>query len=361
MDGINRHILTVATALNKQECLEVAVCTVFPRGELNTALESEGVRTFTLNAPNGHDWHIIPRFSKVMKEYKPDVIHNHVMAIAERLVLSSCYRRKKYVVTIHGISDKVEHLTMRMKLEKMIANIFPIKYNASCFISNGVKEALDERASGKSIVCYNPLHFGEVPSRTYALHNIIGVSHDTPIIGTSCRIAGVKQPQKFTEVMCRVLKKVPEVHAVVMGDGVKPLIDASKEIVKQYGVEDRFHWLGYRNDAPQLVKDLSCFVMTSISEGMPTSILESMTLKTPFAFLEGNGGLKDIAQLNQSEGPMAVQAAKDDLEGLATGIINLLNNELLANEYAERAYKVGKIHFDIQSVVNQLTELYKQL
>lgn len=361
MDGINRHILTVASALNVQDGLEVAVCTVLPKGELNIALENLGVRTFSLNAPNGHDWHIFSRFYKVIKAYKPDVVHNHVMAIAERIVLSSCFKKMKYVETIHGISDKVEYLTMRMRLEKLLANLFPIKYKASCFISKGVRDALADSKKDKSIVCYNPLHFGEVPPRTYALHEIAGVPYNTPIIGTSCRIAGVKQPERFTEVMCRVLKNLPEAHAVVMGDGEKPLIDACQEIVKLHGVGNRFHWLGYRKDAPQLVRDLNCFVITSISEGMPTSILESISLKTPFAFLEGNGGLKDIALLNQSEGPFAVQASKDDLEGLAEGIIKLLNNNKLAWKYAERAYEAGKKHFDIQRVICQLTKLYKQL
>ena len=38
MDGINRHILTISTALNSKENLEVVVCTVNPKGELNDAL-----------------------------------------------------------------------------------------------------------------------------------------------------------------------------------------------------------------------------------------------------------------------------------------------------------------------------------
>lgn len=359
MDGINRHILTIAPALNKQDGIEVAVCTVHPKGELNTNLEGVGVMTFSLNAFNGHDWHIIPRFFKVMKDFKPDVIHDHVMAIAERIVLSSCYRKLKYVTTIHGISDKMNHITFRMKLEKLISHLFPIKYNASCYISYGVKEAMTEKVKG--VVCYNPLYFGDDVPRNHTLHEIIGVHHETPIIGTSCRIASVKQPQVFTKVMCLALNNIPTLHAIVLGDGDKTLIDACKEIVKRFGVENRFHWIGYRNDAPQLVKDLSCFVMTSISEGMPTSILECMKVKTPFAYLEGDGGLKDIAYLNQSEGPFAIQASKDNLEELVNGITNLLNNTTLADEYVQRAYEVGKKYFDIRSVMNQLTELYKKL
>ena len=42
-DGINRHILSVAPALNARGGVEVAVCTVMPRGEFSVALERAGI------------------------------------------------------------------------------------------------------------------------------------------------------------------------------------------------------------------------------------------------------------------------------------------------------------------------------
>ncbi len=361
LDGINRHILTVAPALNRQDDMEVAVCTVLPKGELNEKLEANGVKTYSLNAPDGHYLPIISRYYRVMKDYDPDVVHIHVMAIMARIAAAIFFRNKKYVKTIHGICDKVTKVTFKMRMEAWMNRIFDIRYSAVCFISKGVKNARGDNFKCDSIVSYNPLDFGEAPSCTYALHRIIGVSGETPVIGTSCRIADVKQPEKFTEVMCRVLQSVPEAHAVVMGDGDRLLIDACRQIVADYGMENRFHWLGYRNDAPQLVQDLDCFVMTSVSEGMPTSIIECMALKTPFAFLEGKGGLEDIASFNTEDAPIAVQTPEDDLQGLADGIVKLLKDKKLALEYTERAWSVGKRNFDIQSVAAQLTGLYKRL
>ena len=66
MDGINRHILAIASHVNRLDGCEVAVCTVFPRAELADALEAEGVTTYSLNASNGHDIHVLWRFYKVM-------------------------------------------------------------------------------------------------------------------------------------------------------------------------------------------------------------------------------------------------------------------------------------------------------
>lgn len=363
MDGINRHILTICPALNRMDGLEVAVCTVMPAGELNASLETRGIKTFSLNAGHGHDMKIAGRYMSVMKSFQPDIVHIHVMAMMERIVASLCFRKVKYIKTIHGIRDKVEHPTVRMRLEEMLNKIFPVKLSARCYISEGVREALAgaETDQTESYVVYNPISFTDNKQLDTGqdLSRLIGVKDGTPIIGTSCRIANVKNPEAFTEVMCMVLKSLPDTHAVVMGDGSEAIKTRCRAIVEQYGVETRFHWLGYRSDAPHLVQGLSCFIMTSHSEGLPTSLLECMSLKTPIAFMEGNGGLKDIARINAEEGPVAVTASAGDLKGMVAGIISLLNEPAIAEKYAERAYAAGIRHFDIDAVAMMLNELYK--
>lgn len=363
MDGINRHILMVASSLNRLPDINVAVCTVLPSGDLTHALESGGVQTFSLNAPNGHNWKIVSAFHRIVKNFQPDIIHIHVLALMERLVLATCFRDTKYVVTIHGISDKVESVTTKMKIENFLTKIFAIPLSAKCYISEGVREALsaDEDISLKTEVIYNPIVFSHILPQKFTLQKLIGVNDDTPVIGTSCRIANVKNPKAFTDVMCKVLLKNDSVHAVVMGDGDRTLIASCHQIVKQYNLESRFHWLGYRTDAPELVRGMACFVMTSVSEGLPTSLLECMASKTPIAFLKGNGGLKDIASFNNQEGPMAVVAEKEDLDGLAEKISGLLANREQQNEYADRAYEIGKRHFDLNAIIKKLVSLYKQI
>lgn len=362
MDGVNRHILSVAGHVNRIEGCEVAVCTVFPRAELVEALEAEGVNTYTLNAASGHDRHVPKRFHRVMTDFKPDIVHLHVLAIGERIVLATLFRKVKYVCTVHGIADKLEHVTLRMRIEKWIYRLFQIPIATTCVVSNGVKRHLYGEGDDKGIVTvYNPIDFnGSTPAR-HRLHRLIGVDDDTPIIGTACRIAAVKKPCVFTEVFCKVLKLNERAHAVIIGDGDEELKRSMRHIVADYGVVDRVHWLGYRNDAPQLVGDLDCFVMTSVTEGMPTSLLEAMAVKVPFAMMEGDGGLIDIADLNREEGPIGIIAGKGEIDRLASGIINILDDKGYAKDLAAKAFEVGKRHFDVASVSAQLHHIYSEV
>lgn len=362
MDGINRHILTIAPVLNNMDCCEVRVCTVFPSSELNETLEKSGVKTYSLNASNGHDLKIFGRFNQVMKDFRPDIVHCHVLALFERIVLATLFRKIKKVRTIHGIATRSVHGTCKNRFELFLNRIFNIKYDANCVVSNGVRFHLfPDGGNGAVYTVYNPLHFGEVPSKKYELHDVIGVGKDTPIIGTSCRIALVKNPQAFTKVMCKVLILHPTAHAVVMGDGSAEIKNELNAIVESAAVSQRFHWLGYRQDAPELVRDLNCFVMTSFSEGLPTSVLEAMANKVPFAMMEGNGGLKDIAELNTQELPICIVVRKGDFEGMADQIYKILTDIGLQKTLADNAYTVGKHNFDKTNVCRLLIDIYNSV
>lgn len=360
MDGINRHILTVAPELNRREGCEVAVCTVFPHAELNAELERKGVSTYSLNAANGHDLKIFSRFRKVMRAYKPDIVHSHVMALFERIVLALGFRGVKYVNTVHGIVLKDSVSAAHARIEHFLNNVFRIKWDAQCVVSDGVRQSVFAgKENGDVYTVYNPLAFGEVAPKQYKLHALLGVDKDTPLVGTACRVSPPKNSVCFTRVMCKVLQANVSAHAVVMGEGdEKP---ACEKIVAESGIAARFHFLGYRKDAPQLVRDFDCFVMTSITEGLPTALLEAMANKTPFAMLEGDGGLKDITAINRSEGPLGIVVPKGEEYGMAQEICGLLADKGKQEAFAEKAYAVGKKHFDVESVCDKLHNIYKKV
>lgn len=362
MDGINRHILSVAPVLNRRKGVEVAVCTVMPHAELAGALEQGGVKVYSLFAKSGHDFMIFGRFYKVMRLFRPDIVHIHVLALFCRMVLSVCFRHLQFVSTVHGISDEVAHVTGRMRIERLLTRLFPLTDDATCVVSDGVREYLyGSQDQSHIFTVYNPIGFPPVSEKPHQLHSLLHLSDETPIIGTSCRFAQVKNPRLFTEVMCRVLQQRADVHAVVMGDGEPSLKNELYAMVHSNGVEDRFHWLGYRLDAPQLVRDLNCFILTSTTEGLPTSLLEAMASQVPFAMMEGMGGLKDIAQFHEAEGPLGIVVPRGDVDRMAKEVAALLSDATRQKALSERAYKVAKQHFEVECVCTQLLAIYRNI
>lgn len=347
MDGINRHILAIAPALNALSDVEVAVVTLHPWSQFNEMLKAAGVRCYSLECSNGHQLNAVLGFRRVMREFKPDLVHIHVLAFGAAVALRWFYGDVKSVVTVHGISDPVAKRTWRMRLEGWlgrVARIVPVHYIC---ISRGVMKAYAFDASKRTVI-YNPMPFdgGEKPSRSQC------------IVGTACRVDHVKNPLAFTRVLGEVTKRIPHVEGWVVGDG--PALAACRELARENGYDKMRFW-GMRNDAKDLIAQMDCFVMTSKREGMPGALLEAMSVKTPIAFMKGEGGLGDLVEMNENEGPFAVIADQGDEAALINGVCELLSNRERARQYAERAFEVGKLHFDIAIVVKQLHDVYAKV
>ena len=359
LDGINRHVLMVAGGLQARG-IEVAVCTVAAHGELAEALEAKGIKVFALGCETGHDWRLIGRFWKVMREFRPDVVHGHMSAFFASVVIKFVFPRTPVVETVHTIRGPAQRVHPLGRTAKWwwLRQILPRK-RRSIFVSQGLLEHAGSPANG--VVIYNPMDF-EVPVRLGEnLRSVLGVPAGTPVIGTACRIAEQKDPLAFTRVMCAVLRERADVHAVVMGAGLQNLEEEMQAIIAASGVGERFHLLGYRADAPYLSGELDCFVMTSVWEGLPTALLEAVRAHVPIAFMEGKGGLVDLARLNATEGPLAVVVPQGDEAGLAQGILKLLAQPEEAKSRAERAYTAARKRYSIELAAEALEALYRRV
>lgn len=359
LDGINRHVLMVAGGLQARG-VEVAVCTVAAHGELADALEAKGIQVFALGCTSGHDWRLIGRFWKVMRTFRPNVVHGHMSAFFASVVLKFAFPRTPVVETVHTIRGPAQRVYPWGRTAKWwwLRRILPRK-RRSIFVSQGLLEHAGSPANG--VVIYNPMDFAVPKGQGENLQSVLRVPEGTPVIGTACRIVREKKPEAFVRVMCSVLRERPDAHAAVMGAGRPELEAAMRAIAAADPAGARVHFLGYRPDAPRLVGELNCFLMTSWTEGLPTALLEAMRAHVPVALMEGNCGLKDIATLNAEEGPLAVVVPQGDEEALARGVVDTLAHPDAAKARAERAYAAAKQRYSIDLAAEKLEALYRRV
>lgn len=362
-DGIARHILNISSFFvrNPSYGVEVAVCIAGGEGDLSTALRQADVRVFVIGGANGHSIRIANRIRGVLREFKPDVIHAHVVAFWIQVMLSLFYRHIPVVSTRHGIVMEdlfpLQKRSPRRRIADRLFRCFPLNIKREIFISQGVREFY--HGSAESCVIYNPIDFLPLGVPAHKLQRLLGVDASTPVIGTACRISCQKNPPAFVRVMCGVLKRMPEVHAMVCGSGEKVYLENLQKIVIAAGVEKRFHWLGYRSDAPELLRDLSCFIMTSVTEGLPTTLLEAISRKVPVAFMETSGGLIDLARLHRTAGPLGIVVAAGDESGMVEELVQNLAHPEALRARSEHAFQATREIFALETVCSRLQKIYQ--
>jgi glycosyltransferase involved in cell wall biosynthesis len=114
-------------------------------------------------------------------------------------------------------------------------------------------------------------------SRIRARHKM-GLPSGVPLVGVVGRIDYQKAPEQWVDAVAASGDKV---WAVWVGDG--PLWHRLISRVRRRGLGERFRWLGYRTDVPDLLPGFDVFALASRYEGLPCVLVEAMRAGVPVA------------------------------------------------------------------------------
>lgn len=120
---------------------------------------------------------------------------------------------------------------------------------------------------------------------------------DAFIFGTVGRLAPTKGQISLIRAFSKVKQKLPAAYLVFVGDG--SLKEALQAEAKNMGIASSVCFLGYREDIPELLSAMDCFVLPSIAEGLPCVILEAMAAGVP-CIASVVGGIPEIITDNKT-------------------------------------------------------------
>jgi len=93
------------------------------------------------------------------------------------------------------------------------------------------------------------------------------------------RLMPQKAQQYLVEAAARVVATRPDVRFVIVGYG--PLSDDVMALAHKLGIGDKISITGIRADVPDILAASDLFVLSSLWEGMPLSLLEAMAAGCP--------------------------------------------------------------------------------
>lgn len=359
-DGIARHILTLCEYFSALDEVEVAVCVSQGEGDLTTSLRAVGTKVYVLNGQNGHDWRIFRRFHNVIREFKPDLIHSHVMSLNIRIYLSLFARSLPIATTVHGMTDPAKNWSQKRKafFELLLNRFFSVNEQTVLMISNEIQRMIEAgKAKFSSRVLYNPVSLKNTPLRDATwLKSEINIPLTAPLIGFIGRLAEVKDLPAFL-LTARILLTInSDCHFVVVGDGPD---EKYKESEWMKGLETKVHWLGYRKDAKKIMAALDVFVLTSFREGMPTVLLEAFSVRTPVVAFVSPGGVREVYELSRKyDGGVGLFVESRDSEELAKTIQMILCNQELRSVVVENGFRLVQDEFDVEVIGSRLNRIY---
>lgn len=160
------------------------------------------------------------------------------------------------------------------------------------------------------------------------------------------------QYPKRQDVLIKALTKLPSnIHVLFVGGKEDDQHYAEYiNLAKDTDVYSRAHFLGIRNDIPNLLKAADVVVLSSEYEGLSLSCLEGMAAGKPFVGTNADG----LREILSGSGLMFENG---DSEGLATQIMNLYSNKEYYNKISRQCLEKAQL-YDIKYMAEKYNQLY---
>lgn len=346
--GQNQVLLTV---LGLRALGHRAALVVHPDGELRTRA-SEGSDVIPLAPFTEMDLRAGWRLARVLRDLKPDVIHAHdPHAVAMAAIALSMGAPEPCPPLVAG-----RRVDFRMK-----QNAFSRwKYrHVTCFVcaSNAIRQILitDGLPSEQVVTVYEGISLPHVAAAPPAkLHEELWLPHGAPLVGNIAALVPHKGQRHLIDAVLLVLREVPEAHFVIVGEG--ELQSALERQVKHLHLERHVHLLGFRPDPLSVLKGLDLFVMSSVTEGLGTSVLDAMAVSRPVVATRA-GGLPEIVQ----DGRTGFLVPIRDPRAMADAIVHLLNDPALRARFGDAARARVEAQFTAERMVEETLAVYRKV
>jgi len=222
-------------------------------------------------------------------------------------------------------------------------------------VSNGVKRSLENALTRiekkKLIVIKNAVDYEEVIKLSEEEFSYDSIPMDKPIVASVGRLV---KDKGFDVLLNAVPLVESKCRIVLIGDG--PERKRLERLCKELKITKNVVFLGSQSNPYKYLKKSSIFVLASLSEGLPTAVLEAMALKVPCVCADYLGGVNDII-IHEKNGYIV---KKGDSINLARAIDILLNDEERRKKYQNVSFKKIKNEFSIQNYMKEYEKLFDE-
>jgi glycosyltransferase involved in cell wall biosynthesis len=151
-----------------------------------------------------------------------------------------------------------------------------------------------------------------------------------------------------------VVQKLPDVRFVILGEG--ELRDALERLVKEYRLEKHVLLPGFRTDVLGCLKSFDLFVMSSVTEGLGTSLLDAMACSRPIVATTA-GGIPEVVD----EGVTGLLVPPRDHAAMADAIAALISDRARGHAMGEAGFARVNEKFSVERMIAGTAAVYARV
>lgn len=345
--GAERVVCDLADAMcTKGHTVKIAYLT----GSVLTKPKSDSIELIAINLTGltGLPFAYV-KISQVIKSYRPDVVHSHMVHanILARLIRLST-PVKKLITTAHSSN---EGGGLRMLAYRITNNLSDLTTNVSSTAVNSF-ECKHAVPKGKMQTIYNGVNFENFFYDPLAKKNTLdslGLPDDTKLVLAVGRFSEAKNYPNLLHAI-KDLKELTDFkfRLLIAGDGeLRPQIE---QLITHLGLEDYVILLGRRGDIQQLMSACDLFVLSSDHEGLPTVLIEALACQAHIVST-------DVSGVREVVNRYATVVPPKNSQALAQAILKNLSNvekNIQGRYFAKSKFDLNKVSEEWLSIYNEI-------
>lgn len=180
-------------------------------------------------------------------------------------------------------------------------------------------------------------------------------SRDRPTVVAAARIFPLKDIKTMIRTADIVRRTIPDVMFTVYGSltADPPYVQECRDLIKESKMEENFELAGFHNEPSEIYNEGDISILTSISEGFPYTVLESMSCARPVV-------ATDVGGVSESLEGFGIVAKPRDPQALAAGVIKLLQDDELRQVLGRQARNEVLAKYRTSTSVNAYLESYQR-
>ncbi len=279
--GMERVVIDVVNGLERAE-FDQAVCCLSRLGD-GAGWLREGTLCFDLGKGDRADRLMPIRIARLLRRHRPDIIHSQSWSGVDVALAKLSVRGVRLVHSEHGRSlpfvdgESLERKLARRFLYEMAGVVFAV--------SDEVREYYCRETGfpvARMQVIRNGIDVGRIDAADPAgVREELGLAPGDFVIGTVSRLDRNKDPMCLLEAFLLLVTLTGRegLRLLVVGDGEERA--RLERFVAVRGLAGEVIFAGRRMDVPRLLRAMNVFALSSISEGMPITVLEAMSASLP--------------------------------------------------------------------------------
>ena len=327
-------------------------------GEIGEQLMADGFVVEHLHRQPGIDRSCARRLNDFARRENAQILHAHQYTPFFQAMLSRGLMGSRPVLfTEHGR----HYPDLPSRKRSLVNRLLLRKQDRLVGVGGAVRTALIENEglpAHRVEVVYNGVDLDSLatpsPDSRHRIRTEFGFSADDFVAVQVARLHQLKDHRTAIRAIDQARKTIPNIRLLIVGEGEERA--EIERTVQTLGLNEHVRLAGTRSDIPDLLAASDVFLMSSISEGIPLTIIEAMAAGLPVVST-AVGGIPEMVEHEHS----GFLAEAGDVGGLARSLKRLWEHPEVRTAVAEAGKDVARKRFSLESMLSGYDRMYQEM